>query len=264
MNKQVEIIKNKVSSLEKDGNKLIRDYEKFGWKDTRPKEYKEVVIDHQEEIFNMIDNKSIKPKQKQIPSKFQMNFQKWYSSCCALIENNFSKERISEFKSIYEHQIKSILSSNYTTKDKGFRLIDSIRNQTTIINSLPEYVAYKSIDIELEIASTLMNDELLEADYLLKKGYIRASGAIAGVVLERHLKMICEKQNPPLKYSKKATISKLNDMLKDNTVLEVPEWRNIQYLADIRNICDHDSDSQPTKEVVTDLISGVKKVIHYY
>jgi uncharacterized coiled-coil DUF342 family protein len=109
-----------------------------------------------------------------------------------------------------------------------------------------------------------MDDELLEAEYLLKKGFIRAAGALAGVVLERHLKMLCDKNEPKLKYPKNAAISKLSDILKDNNLLEIPEWRKIQYLGDIRNKCDHDKKVEPKKEEVTELISKVKELIHYY
>jgi hypothetical protein len=34
-------------------------------------------------------------------------------------------------------------------------------------------------------------------------------------------------------------ISNLNDQLKSADVIAVPQWRAIQYLADLRNLCDH-------------------------
>jgi hypothetical protein len=72
-----------------------------------------------------------------------------------------------------------------------------------------------------------MDEELLEAEYLLNKGFIRAAGALAGVVLERHLKLRCDKNEPKLKYHRNATISKLNDILKGNNLLDIMEWRKI-------------------------------------
>jgi hypothetical protein len=42
--------------------------------------------------------------------------------------------------------------------------------------------------------------------------------------------------------------------------IDVPQWRFIQHLADIRNLCDHDRQAEPTLEQVTNLVAGVKKI----
>jgi hypothetical protein len=52
--------------------------------------------------------------------------------------------------------------------------------------------------------------------------------------------------------------------LKDNNLLDIPEWRKIQFLGDIRNKCDHDKKEEPKKEEVADLILKVKVLIHCY
>ncbi len=85
-------------------------------------------------------------------------------------------------------------------------------------------------------------------------------GAMAGVVLEKHLRQVCS--NHSVKISKKApTINDLNDLLKAANVVDVPQWRLIQRLGDIRNLCDHNKKIDPTAEQVTDLIAGVAKTI---
>jgi len=50
-------------------------------------------------------------------------------------------------------------------------------------------------------------------------------------------------------------------MLKFSTVLDTNNWRFIQFLGDIRNICDHNKNVEPTTEQVKDLLDGVEKVI---
>ena len=204
------------------------------------------------------------PAEKKLSEKFKLDYQDWYSSCCALLERNYNKERMSEFKSEYENNIKTIISENYITLNTEYTFIDSFEHQASILNALPLYLEHRLSDIELTVASILMDDELLEAEYLLKKGFIRAAGALTGVVLERNLKMMCDKNEPKLKYPKNATISKLNDILKDKNLMDMAEWRKIQYLGDIRNKCDHDKEVEPNKEEVADLISKVKELIHCY
>ncbi|MBK8579609.1 MAG: hypothetical protein IPN78_15750 [Candidatus Accumulibacter sp.] len=56
------------------------------------------------------------------------------------------------------------------------------------------------------------------------------------------------------------TISDFNDLLKNGAILDVPAWRNIQRLGDLRNLCDHSKHRDPTKEEIAELIDGVDKI----
>jgi hypothetical protein len=95
---------------------------------------------------------------------------------------------------------------------------------------------------------------------LLKNKFFRPAGAVAGVVLEKHLHQVCDDHK--IKITKKNPgISDLNELLKVNNIIEVPQWRHISMLADIRNVCDHHKGAEPSLEQVTDLINGVEKVI---
>ena len=44
-------------------------------------------------------------------------------------------------------------------------------------------------------------------------------------------------------------------------MIDVPQWRHITLLGDIRNICDHNKQKEPTEQQVTDLIDGSDKVL---
>jgi hypothetical protein len=79
-------------------------------------------------------------------------------------------------------------------------------------------------------------------------------------VLERHLQRVAYNHNVTIK-KKNPTIAELNDPLKDANVYDTPTWRKIQFLADIRNLCSHNKDKEPSKEQVDELIDGVNLII---
>ena len=256
----------KVEQLYDQHDKILDYLFHHCWKDTRPSKIKEETsVTGFNDMFSLGDlTTTITPEKKKLSEKFKLDYQGWYSSCCALLERNYDRERTSEFKSEYEKNIKTIISANYITIDTEYTFIDSFKHQASILNALPLYLEHRLFDIELTVASILMDDELLKAEYLLKKGFIREAGNLSGVVLERYLKMMCDKNEPKLKYPKNAAINKLNDILKDNNLVDLIEWRKIQYLGDIRNKCDHDKKTEPKKEEVADLISKVKELMHCY
>jgi len=100
---------------------------------------------------------------------------------------------------------------------------------------------------------------LLEFKQLLKIS-ARAAGSLAGVVIENHLQKVTKKHGITIR-KKNPTISDLNDPLKNAGVLDTPKWRKVAYFADIRNMCSHKKDVEPTKEQVIELIDGANWLI---
>ena len=87
---------------------------------------------------------------------------------------------------------------------------------------------------------------------------LRAAGAVAGVVLEKHLAQVCDNHNVSVR-KQQPTIGDLNDLLKKSEVMDVPIWRSLQRLGDLRNLCDHNKQREPTEAEVAELIDGVDK-----
>jgi hypothetical protein len=111
-------------------------------------------------------------------------------------------------------------------------------------------------DIEGELYAELQDNELAVARQLTKVN-VRAAGALAGVVIEGHLQKVAATRG--VKITKKnPTIADLNDPLKAAGVIDLPTWRKIGYLADLRNLCSHKKDTDPTKEQVAELIQGAE------
>lgn len=217
-------------------------------------------------------------KKKDRAYVFYFGYQKWYSEAQAIIKQ-ILPNRYEEFNQLYnEAKRKSIDGSTYSIKDwlLGMRaqvdtftgerkfndfnaVVMRFQNQLLILKSAEAYFESSLFDIKQLVQADLFDTELDAARELNKKGFIRGAGAIAGVVLERHLAQVCE--NHKIKIGKKApSINDYNQLLKDNDVIEIKDWRFIQHLADLRNLCDHDKKREPKKEEIEELISGVEKI----
>jgi hypothetical protein len=210
--------------------------------------------------------------------KFGTKYQKWYSRAIKIIEL-LGKDRADEFKSYYsvDPRRKSYDVSTYVIQDyvKAIGAAQDymdrpkwdvnnlvairIMNQFQILESLESRINSVLQDVEGKIQSELQVEELNECKKLIKVN-VRAAGSLAGVILERHLQRVAINHN--VKVTKKnPTIADLNDPIKNAGVYDVPIWRKIQYYADIRNLCSHQKDKEPTKELVDDLIDGVNYCI---
>ena len=209
-----------------------------------------------------------------LPS-FNDKYQTWYSEAKALIKQ-ILPDRLDDFVRHYEkprgrkstdfesYRIEDALQGLQTTRggdviaDKS-AAIPHMRQQMAIVEAAKRRFESKLFEIRQLVQADLLDSELEAANMLLKHKFTRAAGAVAGVVLEKHLAQVCE--NHAVAITKKnPTISDFNEALKAADVIEVPAWRFNQSLADIRNLCDHDKRQEPTPEQVGDLIAGVAKV----
>ena len=208
--------------------------------------------------------------------KFSEEYQTWYSEALVLIKQ-IIPDRLEDFKRLYEkpRNRKDISFENYRIEDYlqglvvrvgigGARVgldsaIPEFRQQIAILKSVEKRFESSLFDIQQLLQADLFDSELEAAIELSKKGFLRGAGAIAGVVLEKHLEQVCT--NHGLKSKKKnPTINDFNELLKTESIIDVPIWRNIQRLGDIRNLCDHSKDREPTAEEVEELILGVEKM----
>jgi hypothetical protein len=209
---------------------------------------------------------------------FSEKYQDWYSRSIKLVEA-LAPERLQEFCAYYliDPKRKMATSSSYVIQDyiKGIGAMQDYQknvlwdanntvqmrviNQVHIISSLASRIDSVLQDVTGYLFADLQDKELNAANQLIKVSP-RAAGALAGVVLERHLQRTAE--NHCIKLKKKApTISDLNDPLKQANIYGVPVWRKIQFLADLRNLCSHQKDEEPTKDKVSELITGVDGII---
>jgi len=205
---------------------------------------------------------------------FASAYQQWYSESLSLVKQ-LLPDRLSDFIRLYEKPKtrKEITFENYRIEDacQGLRVSFAgvvkadassasplLDQQVAIVEAIKRRFESSLFDIKQLVQADLFDSELDTARGLLKSGFTRAAGAIAGVVLEGHLKQLRDKYELPNKLS---TIGPITDALKAANVIELSQLRHIQLLGDFRNKCSHRNGNEPTIEEVNELINGVDKVI---
>lgn len=214
---------------------------------------------------------------KDLPN-FKDKYQTWYSEAQSLVKQVLP-DRLVDFQSYYKYPRvrKEITFQNYMVQDylqglhttrgwekeviaDGKSAIPEFAQQLNIVKAAKETLNSALIDLTSMLQADLFDAEIESARALAKAGYLRASGAICGVVIEKHLLQVCAAHLITIR-KKKPGISDLNDTLKSKDVVTVPQWRFTQHLADIRNLCSHAKDKEPTKEEIEDLVSGTEKIL---
>lgn len=208
---------------------------------------------------------------------FKKDYQSWYSESLVLIKQ-LMPDRLSDFIRLYEKpkNRKEIEYGNYVMEDymqnltrtrgSGQKIvgpeaaISQFEQQLNILKSIERRFESSLFDVKQLVQADLFDNELDSAKELNKNNFSRGAGAIAGVVLERHLAQVLLNHNL-INKKKHSSISDLNDNLKSSNVYDTPTWRKIQHLGDIRNLCDHDNKREPKKEEVEELILGVESII---
>ncbi|MDI5831647.1 hypothetical protein FJD32_019275 [Shewanella sp. LC6] len=230
------------------------------------------ISDLYDEGVNLIKRLQDKDKNQ----NFRYEYQSWYTKSLRVVEV-LAPDRYPEFKSYYEidpkrkslgygtyviqDYLKGVAPGSYQLQnfDTRAQTVQNSVNQLTILHSLLGRIDSVLANIDTELLSEIQDAEL-ETARQLSKISLRAAGSLVGVVIENHLQKLAN--NHGIKSRKKhPTISDLNDPLKNEGVFDTPTWRKVTYLADIRNICSHKKDIEPTKEQINELIEGANWLI---
>lgn len=232
-------------------------------------------------ISSEAERKKLEKKSREIYEKLAEKFplgtsyQNWYSRALPVVKQ-VAPERLKEFEELYRVEkrknidvttygisdyLQGITTTYYGEKREYHTTFSSkFEQQINILKSISHRIDSLLVDIKGLLQSDLFDDEIGVAKELLRNGYVRAAGVVVGVVIERHLRAVLDGRG--LKIAKKnSSISDFNDNMKQNGVIDLPEWRRIQRLADLRNICAHSKEREPTKDEAEELIEGAARVI---
>jgi hypothetical protein len=202
---------------------------------------------------------------------FYSSYQTWYSKAVKAVAG-LAPDRYLEFKGYYEIDpkrksfgystyviqdfMKGVSPGDWDSDDTKSRVLTCFFNQITILSSLESRIDSVISNIESELYAELQDGELVIAKQLAKISP-RAAGALMGVVIEGHLQKVADAH--AIKIAKKhPTIADLNEPLKAAGVIDIAGWRKISFLADLRNLCSHKKDVEPTKEQAEELIQGAE------
>ncbi len=229
------------------------------------------LIETGEAIFKkMKDNKNL--------AELRQNYEIWYSESFAVIKIILPDRAVDFSKMYYDDKTKKGLKIHFQytppisegiSWDLDFgkysppKEVDFAKSifdsQIGILKSCEKKFQSSLFDIKQLLQADIFDSELDAARELNKKGFVRGAGAIAGVVLEGHLAQVCDNHKITIR-KKHPAINDFNQLLKDNDIIETLTWRFIQQLADLRNLCDHKKDNEPTKDNIDELIKGVDKI----
>jgi hypothetical protein len=223
---------------------------------------------------------SAKEKDDTSEPSLHFSYQSWYSKALPVIRQ-LLPERYREFQDQYklEKRKENVIDFlTYTISDylvgvtvtRGIykeEVVDpfaafssKFQHQLAILNSAKERIDSLLADIEGVLQTEIVRHELQSADDLVRRKHFRAAGALAGVALELHLGRVCVNRHVSIG-RKSPTISDFNEALKAAGVLDVPTWRHVQRLGDIRNLCVHAKERDPSPDEVADLLSGTRKIL---
>ena len=203
--------------------------------------------------------------------QWAIDYQLWYSEA-VMVVRQILPHRVKEFEESYQKdpKRKSVDAMTYSISDwllgvnaHRVNMKVSVGNrlliQFSILRAAVELFDSSLSNIRATVQADLFDAESDAAKELLRNGFLRPAGMLSGVVLEKHLAEVA--QTHRIKSRKQSpTINDFNEALKSAGILDIPTWRRIGYLADLRNLCAHNKEREPTKDEVTDLIDEVVKL----
>ena len=231
-----------------------------------------------EQFVKSLQAAKIKDTEKYIKAlpDFKSIYEAWYSESLALLKQVLP-DRVQDFIGMYakprgrkavtyDNYVMQDYMQNLTVRRMGEVIVDpsaaypQFSQQLSIVMAATARFESSLFEIQQIVQADLFDSEIDAARELHKHKFYRAAGAISGVILEKHLRQVCNDRN--IKIAKKNPgIGDLNELLKKEGVIEMAQWRHISLLADLRNLCDHNKQKEPSPEQVADLIDGTEKIL---
>jgi len=223
-------------------------------------------------FFQLIDNTkdnyskcSINSKDYNLQREIYRSYRVFVEVGARILYEIMNDEDYESFTSSQTNVVDAInLNEN---KDYDFQSYNFIKNQfvrsldvqLALLESVSPLIKLNEENFRKELVLDFLDNEMEQVKLLLKNDYIRPSGVILGIILERYLKNICSEND--INFKEKDTLQPLiNKIYESNKI----DWFNnrkkneLEHMASIRNSCSHDSKDEPKKEEVQELLLKVE------
>ena len=201
---------------------------------------------------------------------FEERYQSWYSRALPMMKR-LAPDRYAEFQRFYsrdpkvsvhwsrDHIIQDVIwGVENESKDLWQEAGRCLRSQLAILKSISDRLSWGDMDSADQAERGLQLAFLETARDLLKVDE-RAAGALAGTVLETHLKNLCGKHR--LKFRKQVPpLREYIEALHAAKILDIPIHAQATWLAEISARSRAEGES-PTKLQIRDLIDGSRWLI---
>ncbi|HEV2111390.1 MAG TPA: hypothetical protein VGT99_08555 [Gammaproteobacteria bacterium] len=272
-----EVARKQLETLHQEGSALA---EEFGAEQLRrrklygkraPKETPGLLIVH----VGLQKKEKKKKEEDQVPepppadeTHFEERYQSWYSRVLPLMKQ-LAQDRYAEFQSFYvvDHRYPWGDTSAYVIQDylrgresddAGEETARCFKNQLAILKSILDRLTWGQMDTA-DQAERGLQLAFLETARSLMNINERSAGALAGTVLETHLKKVAVTYR--LKFRKQTpSIREYVEGLKTAKVLDIAAHSQAIWLAEIDTRSRSEGES-PTKQQVRDLIDGARWLI---
>lgn len=228
--------------------------------------------------FNEKTKKIIREIAEKI-SDFKKDYHTWYAKSQRMV-SVLAPERLSEFNAYYSgnktiknakdftyltagmtHYLQGFVTTSYGEKENYFGKFSSgLQQQIHILSAINSNLEDVLFNLQFEIQYGIFKSEIDVAKEFMKHRQLRPAGAVAGVVIEGHLKNVLGKREITSK-KKTPTMSDYNEELKENKIIDITMWRLIQRCGDIRNYCVHPKEREPTSDEIDDIIRAAEKIL---
>jgi hypothetical protein len=243
--------------------------------DSKEEELRKIIEDYEKENIHEIANEHSK--------KFSECYLSWFFTVSNCIKYLYP-EKYNEFINCYynisttekrspinykisnylnNEQLSKIKTINYYDEYKRINIVYNCFNfQKLIVKAIIDNFDSVSFNYEKETYMTFQEENIDSVQELFDNDFLRAAGALCGVIIEKHLKTKLLPFDKDAFTSKKLTLQPLNEACKTNNIYTTTEFKKIIHLTDLRNLCDHKNTIGPTKEQVQELIDGTKWIIY--
>lgn len=214
----------------------------------------------------------------QIIGCFEQEYQQWYTEALTVV-THLLPARCLEFEQLYrgDPRRKGINSHTYAIQDwhegrwsaadafgekdfDDFALISHKFNiQLGILQAAESRLNSSLFDIRRQVQADVLRSELDAAKELLEHTFLRGAGALAGVVLQKHLVLVAESHDVDLGNCQRS-VSDVADALKQDGILDLSSWRELQRLVTVISLCEECNEEVLRHEDIEKLIFGVGKL----